>query len=204
MLASVWWKSMYSSGNPCPPPPLSLLSFPSLVAVLSPHRHTVPIKCISQIPDYNSLCQSMRSALGVRRWLNCPVSTRLPLLPPPSPVRLSALASWLSSQLTPPRLGNTSTCNTTPARARSHRAKHNTPAACLSLSLSLSHTHTHTHNTADQRHKHCSERSGLPTNLSQRRRCFPRRLTRLQFSWEAITRSKSVPAKQALCLWFLY
>ena len=65
---------------------------------------------------------------------------------PPSlnSVHLPPLASRLSSQLTPSHLGNTSTCNTTPAWANSHRAKHNTPAAGPSFFLPLSITHTHT------------------------------------------------------------
>lgn len=106
--------------------------FPSLVAVVSPGvvqnkhpcRRSQTIKCISQIPDDNRPCQSMRSTLGVRRWLNCSIPPPTPT-PPPSPLIhccSSITSSLLGYRANSPHLffyrGNANTCNRTPPWAR--------------------------------------------------------------------------------------
>lgn len=99
--------------------------FPSLVAVLSPG--VVQNNTHTETPNRsNAFLEFQITIACARAWEALWVSdTGLiaqcqPHLPPR--VHLSPLTSWLSSRLTPPHLGNTSACNTTPARARSHRA----------------------------------------------------------------------------------
>lgn len=120
--------------------------FPSPVAVLSPgvvqnntHTETTePIKCISRIPDYNSLRPSMRSALGVRRWLNCPVPT------PPPPLVFICHPSLLGYQADSPHLTSATLVHVTQHQPGPGLTGQNTTHQLL-VSPSFSFTHTHTH-----------------------------------------------------------
>lgn len=140
---NAWSTCMLSSGN-LALHPLSV-SFSSLVAVVSPGvvqnkhpcRRSQTIKCISQIPDDNRPCQSMRSTLGVRRWLNCPIppTPPSPLIHCCSSVTSSLLDYWANS----PHLFSTAA---TLIHVTEHRPG---PGYRKTHQLLVTHTCTHTH-----------------------------------------------------------
>lgn len=185
-LSNVCWRFVYSSGKPCTVSPLSVLSFPCLMAVLSSgaiqnNTHTDTPCWSNGFLKFQTTIASARA--WERLWMsghNWPVSTPSPLTLHHH-VHLSPLTSWLSNQLTPPRLSNTSTCNTTPAPTRSHGVTHTIPAAGLFLSVEWAHTHTH--NTHDQRNTGCSKRSGLQS-ISENK-MFSSQMLQMRVFWRS-------------------
>lgn len=187
-LSNVCWRFVYSSGKPCTVSPLSVLSFPCLMAVLSSgaiqnNTHTDTPCRSNGFLKFQTTIASARA--WERLWVsghNWPVSTPSPLTLHHH-VHLSPLTSWLSNQLTPPRLSNTSTCNTTPAPTRSHGVTHTIPAAGLFLSVEWAHTHTHTIPMIKEIQ---AALKGVAFSPSQKIRCFPLRCFRWGFSGEVI------------------